>query len=147
MILFIYSSSLFIGFLAGSSSMLQPLGFLNKPLIVQGVASQEAQKKSFIVINSIEELDALLEENKGKKILLDFAADWCTSCRELEEITFADEKVAQKMSEFVLIRADVTKNSDKEKALSQKYGVFGPPVLIFFDENSEVQKAKTIVGL
>ncbi|MDQ7042820.1 MAG: protein-disulfide reductase DsbD [Sulfurimonas sp.] len=146
MILFIYSSSLFIGFLAGSSSMLQPLGFLNKPLIVQGVASQEAQKKSFIVINSIEELDVLLEKNKGKKILLDFAADWCTSCRELEEITFADEKVAQKMSEFVLIRADVTKNSDKEKALSQKYGVFGPPVLIFFDENSEVQKAKTIVG-
>jgi len=51
------------------------------------------------------------------------------------------------MSEFVLVRADVTANTDQEKALSKKYGVFGPPVLIFFDKNTEVQKSKTIVGL
>ncbi|MDF1878885.1 protein-disulfide reductase DsbD [Sulfurimonas sp. SAG-AH-194-C20] len=146
MIIFIYSVSLFIGFLAGSSSMTKPLGFLNQPSVVQTTGVSAQKELSFSVVNSIEELDALLAKNKGKKILLDFAADWCTSCKELEEITFADSAVKQKMSEFVLIRADVTKNTDKEKALSKKYGVFGPPALIFFDEETKIQKAKTIIG-
>ena len=50
------------------------------------------------------------------------------------------------MNEFVLVRADVTDNGDKEKALSQKYGVFGPPAILFFDETSKLQKSKTIIG-
>ena len=78
--------------------------------------------------------------------MLDFSADWCTSCKELEEITFADANVRAKMNEFVLIRADVTQNSEKEKALSQKYGVFGPPAIIFFDKELNVMEAKTIIG-
>ena len=145
-VMFIYSLALFISVLAGSASMTTPLGFLNKPASVQNVAQTSVPKATFTVVTSIEELDALLEKNKGKKILLDFAADWCTSCKELEEITFADAAVQAKMSEFVLIRADVTANTQKEKALSKKYGVFGPPALIFFDENLQVKKAKTIIG-
>ena len=126
--------------------MTTPLGFLNRPALVQGVVQTSVPKATFTVVTSIEELDALLEKNKGKKILLDFAADWCTSCKELEEVTFADAAVQAKMSEFVLIRADVTDNGADEKALSQKYGVFGPPAIIFFDKDLHVQKAKTVVG-
>ena len=100
----------------------------------------------FQVITSISELDAILKANKGKKIMLDFSADWCTSCKEFEEITFANAKVRVKMNEFVLIRADVTDNTDQEKALSQKYGVFGPPAIIFFDKELNVMEAKTIIG-
>ena len=146
MIIFIYSVSLFIGFLAGSSSMLKPLGFLNQPAIIQTGAVGNTKELSFTVVHSIQELDAVLADNEGKKILLDFSAEWCTSCKELEEITFKDADVMKKMSEFVLVRADVTANTDQEKELSQKYGVFGPPVLIFFDESTQVQKSKTIVG-
>ncbi len=146
MIIFIYSISLFIGFLAGSSSMSKPLGFLNQPAVIQTVGTPSSEEVSFSVVNSIEELDVILQENRGKKILLDFAADWCTSCKELEEITFADADVKRKMSEFVLVRADVTANTEKEKALSKKYGVFGPPALIFFDEEGKVQKTKTVIG-
>jgi thiol:disulfide interchange protein DsbD len=144
-IMFIYSVSLFLGFLAGNASMTKPLGFLSG---LGASNSMQVQKKEldFIVVNSIEELDAVLAQNKGRKIMLDFAADWCTACKELEEITFTDSIVKSKLSEYVLIRADVTANSDKEKALTQKYGVFGPPALIFFDENLEVRKAKTIIG-
>ena len=144
-IMFIYSVSLFLGFLAGNASMTKPLGFLSG---LGASNSMQVQKKEldFIVVNSIEELDAVLAQNKGRKIMLDFAADWCTACKELEEITFTDSIVQSKLSEYVLIRADVTANSDKEKALTQKYGVFGPPALIFFDENLEVRKAKTIIG-
>lgn len=144
-IMFIYSISLFISFLAGNASMTKPLGFLTGSSL-SSVVEVKDKKLDFMVVNSIEELDALLAQNKGKKIMLDFAADWCTSCKELEEITFADATVQAKLSEYVLIRADVTANTDKEKALSKKYGVFGPPALIFFDENLKVKKSKTIIG-
>ena len=145
MIIFIYSVSLFVGFLAGDSSMTKPLGFLNHTAEVSSVAVQ-TKDVEFQVVTSISELDAILQINKGKKIMLDFSAEWCTSCKELEEITFADTKVRAKMNEFVLIRADVTQNSDKEKALSQKYGVFGPPAIIFFDKELKVMQSKTIIG-
>jgi thiol:disulfide interchange protein DsbD len=146
MIIFIYSIALFIGFLAGYSSMTKPLGFLNEAVLVQGTSKEQIKEARFVKVKSIEELDRILAKNKGKKILLDFSADWCTSCKELEDITFADTAVINKMSEFVLVRADVTANTDQEKALSKKYGVFGPPVLIFLDENAEIEKSKTIVG-
>ena len=144
-IMFIYSLSLSISFLAGAASMTQPLGFLNKPAVA-GVTQAKTQKLNFKVVTSLSELDKVLQANKGKKILLDFAADWCTSCKEFEEITFADPAVIAKMNEFVLVRADVTKNGADEKALSKKYGVFGPPAIIFFDENLKVQKSKTVIG-
>jgi len=146
MIIFIYSVALFIGYLAGSSSMSKPLAFLNKPT-VQRVATEEKQaEKKFHIVKSVAELDAVLAKNRGKKILLDFAADWCTSCKEFDAITFADPQVRAKMNEFVLVRADVTANGEQEKALSQKYGVFGPPAIIFFDANSHVLESKTLIG-
>ncbi|MBT5935934.1 protein-disulfide reductase DsbD [Sulfurimonas sp.] len=145
MIIFIYSVSLFIGFLAGSSSMTKPLGFLNTMGHSSGVLSKE-EKLSFEVIHSITELDKVLKASDGKKVLLDFSAAWCTSCKELEEMTFTDPDVMAKMKEFILVRADITENSSDEKELSKKYGVFGPPALIFFDENSAVMKDKTVIG-
>jgi thiol:disulfide interchange protein DsbD len=144
-IIFIYSVALFLSFLAGEASMTKPLGFLKGSSVVTTTAATQKELK-FEVVQSISELDALLEKNKGKKILLDFSAEWCTSCKEFEEITFVDPKVVEKMSEFVLIRADVTQNRDEQKALSKAYGVFGPPAIIFFDENLKVKKSKTVVG-
>ncbi len=143
--LFIYSLALLMSVLAGAPNMKEPLGFLKSNAAVN-VTSTHESKLQFKKVTSLEELNALLEKNKGKKILLDFAADWCTACKELEEVTFADPNVRDKLSEFVLIRADVTANGDKEKALSKAYGVFGPPVVIFFDKDLHVKKSKTIVG-
>ncbi|MFA6136972.1 MAG: protein-disulfide reductase DsbD [Sulfurimonas sp.] len=139
----IYSISLLIGTLGGSTSMSKPLEFLKQ----QGTISSDTTKHvTFAKVRTIKELDALLAKNKGKKIMLDFYADWCTSCKEFEEVTFADAGIAKKMGEFVLIQADITANGEEQKALSSKYGVFGPPVILFFDEKSEVIKAKTITG-
>jgi thiol:disulfide interchange protein DsbD len=144
-VVFAYSLSLFLSFLAGAPSMSTPLGFL-KSQETATTASATTKELKFTKITSLDELNILLQKNKGKKIMLDFAADWCTSCKELEEVTFADPKVREKLSEFVLIRADVTANGVKEKALSKAYGVFGPPVIIFFDKDLHVKKSKTIVG-
>ncbi|QSZ43100.1 protein-disulfide reductase DsbD [Sulfurimonas aquatica] len=145
MVIFIYSVSLFVGFLAGYSSMTEPLGFLKQKEVITSVGSKK-EELAFEIVRSVGELDTLLEKNRGKKILLDFAADWCTSCKELDHLTFGDEKVKNKMNEFVLIRADVTKNTDEEKALSKKYGVFGPPAILFFDKDSKLISSKTVIG-
>ena len=143
-IIFIYSVALFTGALGGSSSMSKPLEFLKPQASIS--LKHNASEAKFQTVDSITELDALLKRYQGKKIMLDFSADWCTSCRELEEVTFAHPDVKTKMSEFVLLRADITDNSEAQKALSKKYGVFGPPAIIFFDEESQVQKSKTIIG-
>jgi thiol:disulfide interchange protein DsbD len=142
-ILLVYSLALFVSVLAGAPSMSKPLGFL-KAQVVQ--TTPTSKKVNFQVVTSLDALNVILEKNKGKKILLDFAADWCTACKELEEVTFADEAVKEKMSEFVLIRADVTANDDKTKALSKKYGVFGPPAIIFFDKELHPIQSKSIIG-
>ncbi len=145
LLLFIYSLALFMSVLAGAPSIKQPLGFLKSQAAGRVLPANE-KKLEFIKVTSLDELNTLLEKNRGKKIMLDFAADWCTACKELEEVTFADPKVKEKLSEFVLIRADVTANGSKEKALSKAYGVFGPPVIIFFNKDLHVKKSKTIVG-
>ena len=144
MIMFIYSTALFIGAMGGSTSMTKPLSFL------QSSSSMASPKASLHVefkkVVSTQELDAVLAKNKGKKIMLDFSAEWCAVCKELDEVTFSNEAVKAKMNDFVLVQADLTQNNDAQKALSKKYGVFGPPVIMFFDEESNVVKSKTIVG-
>jgi thiol:disulfide interchange protein DsbD len=144
-VLFAYSLALLMGVLGGSKSMARPLEFL-KPQAVSSIIKNQSRHVEFTKISSIKELDSLLEKNRGKKIMLDFYATWCTSCKELEEVTFADERVKAKMDDFVLIQADITQNTQVQKDLSKKYGVFGPPVILFFDERGKVLKSKTVVG-
>ncbi len=146
LLIFLYSLALFIGVLAGAPCMTQPLGFLKVKSVAMNSMAERGEALKFTRVASLGELNALLEKNRGKKIVLDFAADWCTACRELEEVTFADSRVEEKLREFVLIRADVTENGEKEKALSKTYGVFGPPALIFFNKDGKVIKAKTVIG-
>ena len=145
LILLTYSLALFISVLADAPSMSKPLGFL-KASSPQGVSTASDKVLHFIKVTSIPELNAVLEKNRGKKIMLDFSADWCTSCKELAEVTFVDNAVKKKLNDFVLIRADVTKNGANEKALSKKYGVFGPPAIIFFDKDLRPIESKTIIG-
>lgn len=144
-VIFIYSVSLFIGLMAGAVNMQKPLEFL-KSSSNGSAQSVKSAHLDFKNVTTISELDLLLNKNIGKKIILDFSAEWCAVCKELDKKTFSDEAVKAKMSEFVLIRADVTQNSDEQKALSKKYGVFGPPVIIFFDKESNVISSKTVVG-
>jgi len=145
LVLFLYSLTLFMSVLAGEASMTKPLGFMAAK--EGSVATTQASSElNFQVVKSQEELQKLLDANRGKKILLDFSAAWCTACKELEEITFKDPAVQKKMAEFVLIRADLTENSEAQKSLSKAYGVFGPPVILFFDEEGKLLESKRIVG-
>jgi len=147
LILFLYAAALFLGSLTHASSILNPLEkLIPKQIQAQGALSQAVKENSFKKIHSIAELDAILEQAKGKKVMLDFYADWCTSCKELEHLTFSDTRVKKALAEYLLIQADITSNSDEEKALSQRFGLFGPPAIIFYDTQGKEIRSKRSIG-
>ena len=67
--------------------------------------------------------------------MLDFTAEWCVSCKEMEEYTFPDPGVIGALEPFMLLRADVTDNNDDDQALLQRFRSFGPPTIAFFDRS------------
>jgi thiol:disulfide interchange protein DsbD len=78
--------------------------------------------------------------------MLDFYADWCVSCKEMEQLTFTDRAVQAKLAGFKLLQADVTANSADDKALLARFGLFGPPGIIFFDAKGQEIRTVRIVG-
>jgi thiol:disulfide interchange protein DsbD len=143
-IIFLYGMSLLLGGMAGATNPLHPL---NPFLPNQASASVSApQHKSFEKITSLQELDAILAQNKGKKVMVDFYADWCTACKEYESKTFSDESVKTAMDAYVLVQVNLTANDAAAKEISGKFGIFGPPAILFFDENGIHQKDADIVG-
>ncbi|MBU1657528.1 protein-disulfide reductase DsbD [bacterium] len=143
--IFIIGASLLLGALSGAANPLNPYeNFTSKRAIANDI--QNVNENKFIKIHSIDELDSILKNSKGKKVMLDFYADWCTSCKELEHNTFSHSDVQKMLKSYVLVQADVTANSKSEKELSKKFGVFGPPSILFFDENGNNLTAKKLIG-
>jgi thiol:disulfide interchange protein DsbD len=83
-------------------------------------------------VRSLAELESRIAA-AGQPVLLDFYADWCVSCKEMERFTFSDARVQAKLAGWTLLQADVTANSDEDKALLQRFKLYGPPGILFFD--------------
>lgn len=140
----LYGTILLVGALSGGTSLMHPLkGFEVK--VCNGKADAEGELP-FRVIHSEKELDAIIAANRGKMIMLDFSAQWCSACKEYAQITFSDPQVKAALRSFVLVQADVTANSAAEKALTKRFGLFGPPGIVFFDQEGRWLKSKTLVG-
>ena len=116
--------------------------------IINGQTIHPVGDLSFVVIHSPEELDAQLSQAKRdqKLVLLDFYADWCISCKEMEVNTFANAEVTQELKQFVLLQADVTKNSTDNQALLKRYGLYGPPGILIFNLDSQEQADQRVIG-
>lgn len=141
-LLLLYGAALIIGVLAGSRDILQPLAALRTGSVTQQATSVPAFDK----IHSVAELEQRLAAAGRQVVMLDFYADWCVSCKEMERFTFSDPQVAAQMQNFVLLKADVTANNAEDRALLQRFGLFGPPGILFFDHNGDEIKALRVVG-
>ena len=126
-----------VGMVSGGENPFAPLAHLRanaeKPLAFQR-------------IKSVAELDAVLAQNRGRPAMLDFYADWCVSCKEMEKLTFTDKKVRAKLDKVLLLQADVTANSVDDKALLKRFNLFGPPGIIFFDQQGREVAGRRVVG-
>ena len=116
--------------------------------IVNGQNIRQVGQLSFVVIHSSADLDAQLSKAKQeqKLVLLDFYADWCISCKEMEVNTFANSEVSKELQQFVLLQADVTANLPESQALLMRFGLFGPPGILIFNQNFEEQKEQRVIG-
>ena len=119
--------------------VLQPLGHLH----MAGAAAVASDEVRFSRIKTTAELDRVLAAS-GTPVMLDFYADWCTSCKEMERFTFSQPAVGGKLKQLKLIQVDVTANSDDDKALMKRFGLFGPPGIILFNGGKEIPNSRVI---
>ena len=140
-----YGVLMLIGVANGSGDPLQPM----RGTISSGACSEtKSSIISFRRVSTVAELEAALQavKTEGRWAMLDYYADWCVSCKEMEKETFGDPRVRQQIDHLVLLQADVTANSDDDQALLQRFGLFGPPATLFFDPQGEERKEYRLVG-
>jgi thioredoxin:protein disulfide reductase len=131
--------ALLVGGLSGGRDLFQPLSALR-----MRAGGEEPEHTPFVRVASNAELDRALA-NAGKPVMLDFYADWCVSCKEMERLTFRDENVKNRLAAMLLLQADVTANSADDAALLRRFELFGPPGIIFFDRHGqEIDNARVI---
>jgi thiol:disulfide interchange protein DsbD len=104
------------------------------------------EKVEFVRVRSVAELDAALARTNGKPVMLDFYADWCVSCKEMEKLTFTDPRVDAEFDRMVLLQVDVTANNADDKALLRRFRLFGPPGIIFFDAQGREIPSTRVIG-
>lgn len=132
------------GAASGGSDPLQPLGHFARG--VGGAAGGPATAAlPFRPVNSVAELDAAVR-SAGRPVMLDFYADWCVSCKEMERFTFSDAEVQQRLSGALLLKADVTANTPEQRELLKRFRLFGPPGTIFFDAQGSELTGVRVIG-
>ena len=131
-----------IGALSGSRDMLQPLSGLRST----APPSATTAPLSFTRVGSPAELDRAVSAAGGRPVMLDFYADWCVSCKEMEHYTFSDARVQERLAGLVKLQADVTGNAADHQALLRRFRLFGPPGIIFFDRQGREIRGIRVVG-
>ncbi|CAH2797590.1 MAG: Cytochrome c-type biogenesis protein DsbD, protein-disulfide reductase (EC [uncultured Paraburkholderia sp.] len=141
----IWAAVLLVGLAAGSSDPLRPLAVLAARGGESNVASANDAAKgntasqsdlTFATVHSSNELDQAVK-TAAQPAMLDFYADWCVSCKEMEKFTFSDPRVQAKLKQMNLLRADVTANNPYDQTLLKRFSLFGPPGIIFFDPSGK----------
>ncbi len=134
-----------VGVAAGGRDPLQPLGGLVRTS-TSASAQAAAHGVTFKRVKSLAALDAEVRNasTSGRAVMLDFYADWCVSCKEMERLTFTDARVRAALADVVLLQADVTANNTDDQALLKRFGLFGPPGTIFFDAQGSEVRARVV---
>lgn len=137
-LLLIAGAAQLVGALAGSTDPLQPLKGL------RGGAAAKDEHLPFRTIKSVEDLQRSL--GQGQPVMLDFYADWCVACKEMEKFTFTKPQVHAALQGYTLLKADVTANDETDQALLKHFGLFGPPATIFFGGDGQERRGQRLIG-
>ena len=129
-----------LGAASAGQDVLQPLAHLRGTKVA---AAPDDNAQKFERIRTLAELDRVLASSTTP-VMLDFYADWCVSCKEMERFTFSEPKVEAQMKQVRLLQVDVTANNDEDRALMKKFGLFGPPGIILFKQGKEVPDSRVI---
>jgi thioredoxin:protein disulfide reductase len=143
LVLAVLGTTQVVGALSGGDNPLQPLRHLARGGESAAIAATKGT--DFRRIRNLAELDEVLK-SAGRPVVLDFYADWCVSCKEMEHLTFSDPSVRPRMTNALLLQADVTANSADDKALLKRFGLFGPPGILFFDANGREHADARVIG-
>jgi len=135
-------AALALGAFSGHRDILQPLAGFRAATASGGLETAPVQ---FERVRSVADLDARLK-TVSRPVMLDFYADWCVSCKEMERFTFSDARVREKMSGMILLQVDVTANNDEDKALLKRFSLFGPPGIVFFDRQGREIDGLRVIG-
>jgi thiol:disulfide interchange protein DsbD len=148
----VYGAALFIGALAGGGSYTAPLTAFNSG---SGAVANDTQQLAqgqhslpFQRVKSVQDLQNAVTQAKaqGRPVMLDFYADWCISCKEMDAFTFADPRVQELLASAVVVQADVTRNDKDDQELLKAFDLFGPPGIIFYNAKGEELRAARVVG-
>lgn len=143
-----YGVLMLIGVAANNPDPLQPLRGLAGLPSAGGARSPGPAKLAFRSVGSLAELNRMLADAaaRGQTVMLDFYADWCVSCKEMERYTFTDPRVIEALSPLLLLKADVTENSEANAALMKHFGLVGPPATLFFAPDGAERKPLRVIG-
>ena len=109
-------------------------------------AGAHAEGVNFRRVKTVAELESAVKSAGGRPVMLDFYADWCVSCKEYERFTFREPKVRDKLDDLLLLQVDVTANTADDKALLKRFGLFGPPGIVFFDAKGDEVTHHRVIG-
>ncbi len=142
-VILIYGAMLLIGALSGGKDVFQPLDNISS-----AGNSQQTRHLEFTQIKGTKGLEAALKQasTQNKTVMLDFYADWCISCIQMEKGAFSDPSVQDALKNTVLLQADVTLNDEQDQALLEALGLFGPPSILFFDSRGEELTQYRLMG-
>lgn len=134
----LYGVTLIAGFALGGTDPLAPIPAF----------AGTHRELPFRIIKSVSDLDHEVAQAhaQGHTVLVDFYADWCTSCKEMEKYTFTDAGVQSALGGTVLLRADVTRNDADDQALLRRFGIFGPPTIAFYGTDGQERANYRVVG-
>ena len=146
----LFGVALLVGVLSGSRDILQPLSKINISRIneedANRVNTDEFKHLPFQRVSSLVELNKRIEQSQNKYVMLDFYADWCISCKEMERFTFTDAKIKSRLKDVVLLQVDVTAGTLDDDALLRHFKLFGPPGILFFDRHGRKIPDARIIG-
>lgn len=145
------ASILLLGAASGGQSVVQPLVHLRGLGTAQSAAAPanaDGKALRFEKVASIAQLESEIQtaRQRGQTVMLDFYAEWCVACKELEALTFSDPSVQTKLRNVRLLQADVTANNKDDRALMKRFGLFGPPGILFFDQHGGSDPVKKVIG-